>query len=182
MRAPWPGSLLVCGLLPILAVLAAACGTNSGEPTELTLEDYFGRLQAISDDQYERDQALGDLGSAATLALLSSDPVGIRWALDDVVLPLVKQYVVALGDLPPPAEVEQAHKDFLEANASLHEAGEQLVRRLASVQSESRIEALKEAEAPKWDEAYARAHDACLALEAIAADHGLELDLRCEAY
>ena len=159
------------GLLLGVGAVAAACG---GGEEELSLEEYFQKLETISDDLRERGEAFdpetGELPNIDTLQRLLSEGVSaFQDALNEA------------ENLDPPSEVKGAHDTFLQEARARMEVFESLADRAAEVESLSGLEdVFAEFEDPDSEAADVRFDDACRALEQVAADNGIELDLGCE--
>ena len=173
------GFLLVMGLLLGVGAVAAACG--NGEE-ELSLEEYFQKLQTISNDIKEREEGLDaqfetafdpETSPETTIdiveSVLSQGASASREAFDDV------------DSLDPPSEVEDAHNEFLREGRGRTELLESLADQAAEVESLSGLEdVFAEFEDPEFETAAVRFDDACRALEQVAADNDIEVDLTCE--
>jgi hypothetical protein len=173
------GFLLVTALLFGVGAITAACG---GGEDELTLEEYFQKLQTISDDLEEREKALDiefemafdpetspDTSVDTAQRVMGEAASASREVFDDV------------DSLDPPSEVEDAHNEFLREGRATTRLLETLADRAAEVESLFGLEDVHaELEGPDFEAAGVRLEDACRALEGIAADNGIEVDLDCE--
>ena len=170
-------SILTAALLA-LGTIAAACGGGD----ELTLEEYFEQAQVISDDSDEEFEALyADFPDEDDEEFFSNEenltvvkdfaarfPVVFRDTLNDV------------EALDPPAEVEDAHDEFLAAGNELLTLFVGLTGPVEEAESVSEAEALfGDEDNPEIEAADQRFTDACLALEGIAEDNGIVVDFEC---
>lgn len=85
-----------------------------------------------------------------------------------------------MESLDPPSEAEAAHSVFVRELRFRVELMESLADRAAEVESLSGLEEVfAEFEDPEFEVAAVRFDDACRALEQVAADNGIEVDLDC---
>ncbi len=171
------GFLLVTALLFGVGTITAACG---GGEAELTLDEYFQKLETVSDDLEQRGEALGteleedidletgELPSIETLRRLLSEGVSASQdALDET------------ERLDPPPDVKSAHNEFVEAARGRVEFIESVVDEV--VESESVSDLLEIfTQVSLGSEQETRFEDACRALEQIAVDNGIQADLNCQ--
>ncbi len=170
-------SILAAALLA-LGTIAAACGGGD----ELSLEEYFEQAQVISDDSDEEFEALyADFPDEDDEEFFSNEenltvikdfaarfPVVFRDTLNDV------------EALDPPAEVEDAHDEFLAAGNELLILFVGLTGPVEEAESVSEAEVLfGDEDDPEIEAADQRFTDACLALEGIAADNGIVVHFGC---
>jgi len=92
---------------------------------------------------------------------------------------IVRQAVNDLKGLNPPAEARAAHDEFVAGGAEMLASLEDFSDRLAEVESPSGLAALFAEPMPALDAAQQRATDACLQLQEIADENGIEVDLEC---
>lgn len=172
-------SFLPVGLLVMaLAVLAAACdGGGSGGGDELTLEEYFQRMETISNEGRDDLLALQEQFPDA-----SAEPDEML-AFFEGFIEIFGATMTQVADLNPPGEAEDAHKEFRDAGADLVELGPSVSERLAQVASTADLEAFFEElnQNEELNEASRRFDEACNNLQAIADDNGIDADLRCLA-
>jgi len=161
-------------LLLALGALAAACG-GGGEG--LSLQEYFQQFDAIQKDAEARFEALA-----------TPDPQATREEIAAVFLAFIKEAVAingdtrdALADLDPPAEVKDAHNEFVGALGEAVEVTQGLSARIPDALSLAEAEALFSelfAE-PEAAAAFQRFSDACLALQDVADQNNIAVDLAC---
>ncbi len=170
-----PGALLLG-----LVALSAACG-DGGEA--LSLEEYFQRLDAIQEDVDARFEEQGD----------DEDPFDPDAPLEERVDALtgglqdskaiLEDAVEAVQGLDPPAEVEDAHDEFVAALLGFLPSFDDFRDRAADVESESDLEELfssLDEGSQEFQEAGERLDAACLAIQAIADQNNIAVDLNCE--
>lgn len=170
--------LLVTALVLGISSLAAACG---GGEEGLSVEEYFQQLQTISDDLEKQGATLdsefeaafgsetGEVDVDAVQRVLSDGASAFRGALDDV------------EDLEPPSEAADAHGAFVEQVRARTDLMESLADRVAEAESASDLgEVFAEFEGPELEKEAVSFSDACRALERLAADNGIQVQLNCE--
>ena len=171
-------SILAAALLA-LGTIAAACGGGD----ELTLEKYFEQAQVISDESDEEFEALyADFPDEDDEEFFSNEEN--LTVIKDFAAGFPVIFSDTLNDveaLDPPAEVEDAHDEFLAAGRDLATLYEGLTSSVEEAESVSEAEVLfgTGEEDPEIEEADQRFMDACLALEGIAQDNGIHVDFEC---
>ncbi len=154
-----PVFLFVAALALLVAAIAAACDGDGG----LSLEEYFSEMQAISDDVNAGRDALSREFQAVSLleglAMVASE------ARD------------RLGGIDPPAEAEDAHNELALAFAAVEAVCQGAADGAAEVESRSEITELLSA--CKSVEASSQFRVPCRALELLADDNGIQVNLRC---
>lgn len=91
-------------------------------------------------------------------------------------------FVSELESIDPPPEVEDAHNEVVAVQAEGQELLEELNERAQRVESASDMEEVgAELEGPVFTDIADRSEQACFALEAIADENGIDVDLDCEA-
>jgi hypothetical protein len=172
------GSLVATALLLGVSSIAVACG-NVGD--ELSLGEYFQQLETISNDLEERGEVVErELETAF-------DPEGGIESAIDTLQGLLSEGASAFEDaladiesLEPPSEAENAHNVFVEEARGRVELVEDLADRVAEVESLSDLEEVfAQLESPEFQAADRRFRDACQALQGIATDNGIDVDLDC---
>jgi len=166
-RLPWLPTLLLAS-----AVLGMAC---SGGSEEVTLGAYLQRVDAIFAETDERFVALGDRCSERT----DSEGARVRVALCffDASVAIWPDFTNALENIDPPDEAAAAHDELLAAGGELSSLIEDYSTRLADVQSTAELEEVLSAH--DLLAAGDRFDQACLSLQDLATETGIELDLAC---
>lgn len=169
---------VLVGALSLLLVANSACG---GGGSELSLEEYFQEMGAIAQELDEKQSDLAerydeDVNAAADeeevlqlTAQFFEDGAGqTRAALDKV------------KKLNSPSEVREAHKEFVAAGEALVALFPDVIRRARDAKSAKDIEALvDELGGPPFSDAGNRSDEACLALQEIADENNIDVDLTC---
>ena len=157
-----------------LLALVAACGGGGGE--ELTLEEYFRRIQALSDEADERFEPLVE----ALNQEFDSEAEQIEATRDffNADIPILRDFGDALDDLDPPAEVEDPHEEAVAGMAELVEFLQDFTDQFTDVESTSELEELLDA--PELEAASGRFDQACFDLQDIADVNDIDADLECE--
>lgn len=161
---------LVCTLLLGIGAIAAACG----EGEELTLEEFFQEFGAIDDEIVAGFEA-----AEADFPNAFEDPDQMRGYLG-AQTEVMRDGLERERELDAPAEVEEASDEFLDAFADQLELADDLLERLEDVESPEELEQALEASLPAFEEVGGPLTTACLALEGIADENGIDVDLACE--
>lgn len=152
-------------LLLALGTITAACGGGD----ELTLREYSQQAQAVIDEATERNEALLDVEEG--------DFEGLR-DFYHAVLQTSRRALDELDGIDPPAEVEDAHNEYLDGIEAYFDLFENVVNQIVDVETEAELEALFGANV--LVAAQERADAACLALQETVADKGIDLNLYCD--
>jgi hypothetical protein len=158
------------------APLALAC-EDGGD--ELTLDEYFARLERISVEVDERQAGLDEQYADALNATTYSDEM--RDGIASFVAAqgaLGADFAADLGDLEPPVEVETEHRAALDAFDALPAHFDRLVDAVESAQSIDEIVAAFND--PPFSAAVGRTNDTCWALQDIATERSIDVNLQCE--
>jgi hypothetical protein len=160
--------------LLVLGIIAAGCDGDG----ELTLEEYFGQLEALKEETDAQTEALGvpeeqesDSEEEQIEAFRESFEGSVRIFTD---------FVDALDDIDPPAEVEGPHEESVAAGRELVDTFQDFIDGMADVESTSELDAVFEEEGPGFEAASDRFDNACFALEEIADANGIAFDLECD--
>ena len=168
--------LLVAGMVAV----SCSSGTTGSSPTSSgpTLQGYFDQLKKISEDADRQFRALQD-DLNASLASAQSD---------DEALPILKDFleknlaqgerlVAGLEALDPPAEVEIAHNELIDAEKSIVNKTAVILAEYdgftSLAQVHQRIQQGDLAQAGK------RVDDACAAVQKVGDDNDINVDLSC---
>ncbi len=154
-----------------LLALVAACGGGGGQ--ELTLEEYFEQVEALDEELDERAEALEfteEFASEEEDALAFQDYFA-------AVIPILAEFVDAIDDLGPPAEIEDAHEEVVDSGRDFVADAEELTNELADVGSSSELEEVFDD--PEYEAASDRFLQACFALQDIADANGIDVELTC---
>ncbi len=155
--------------LLVLGNIAAACDGDDG----LTLEEYFQQVEALDEELDERAEALEfpeEFASEEVQVLAFQDFYA-------AVVPILAEFVDAIDDLGPPAEIEDAHEEVVDSGRDFVTKAEELTNELADVGSSSELEEVFDD--PEYEAASDRFLQACFALQDIADAKGIDVDLTC---
>lgn len=161
-----------------LAVLSACGGGDGGE---LSLEEYFQQVETIVDDFGGQIAALGDPFEAD----VDSDEERTELIRDytRAAAALWRDSVEDFRDMEPPAEVAAAHDEAVEARDDRAEFAQDLAEQLEGVGSAAELEAWFTEARREHEDALAsaaeRSEQACLELQRIADDSGIDVELQC---
>jgi hypothetical protein len=171
-------ALSVAVILPFaLAAVAAACG-GGGPPS---LEDYFERLDGIRDDVSERSDALNqEFGDQLDAAPSEGEELRTVRGFYDGFASLMRDAVDDLNGLSLPPEAQSLHDDFVDVQSDGLQLLADLVEELDGAAS------LSDAE-DRFDERFVdafgdisrREDEACFALQRLADDKDIAVDLEC---
>jgi hypothetical protein len=156
------------GMLAGFGVAAGACTSDGG--SALTLEEYFQQLDELdnrSNDQFgELDSQLGE----------EPDIDAVKEVFPQYV-DIVDEFFAGLEDLEPPDEAKDAHDEAIEAGQAFREEFGALVENSGDAETVDEVFAGFESEA--FTTADQRFTDACLALQEIADENSITVDLTC---
>jgi hypothetical protein len=146
-------------------------------PPELTIEEYFRELEALASASRDAADRVSD-----DFSELVADVDDVDEALASDLAELVEElqalfaeFSQGLEEISPPAEAADAHADAVNAYADVADALEVTAEDTRDARS---IEELEEAFA-NLEGPGAAADESCFALQALADDNGLVVDLRC---
>ncbi len=172
MKLRLPLLLPVAVSLLVLGALAAACDGDDG----LTLEEYFQKVEALDEELDERAEALA-LEFPEEFASEEEEVSAIQGFFAAAV-PILAEFVDAIDDLDPPAEIEDAHEEVVDSGRDFVTEAEELTNELADVGSSSEL-SLEVFDDPEYEAASDRFLQACFALQDIADANGIDVDLTC---
>ncbi len=167
-------ALVAAAMLLTFGAFAAACGGDGGP----SLEEYFSEIEPITDDLVARRAALQPEASAARdPAASEEESSAAAQRLFEGTATIYSDSSHGLGGIDPPAEAEDAHIElvvgFAAVEAECHDAADGA----AEVESRSEItELLRGCESV---DAFARVRAPCRALEDLAEDNGIQVNLNC---
>jgi hypothetical protein len=177
--------LFVIGLLAFGAVLAGCGGdevtgeegdgqvaTEEGEGGS-SLNEYFQQLKALSDDTSVQFNAVFEKFPG-----VFQEPADTRDALAEMDA-LYDGVFAGFDALDPPDQVRQFQNDFRDGIAAQRQGFRDLASAIADVESASELEQVLEAKLPELDATSSQINAACLALQGIADDNGIVVDLEC---
>jgi hypothetical protein len=157
------------------SLLLAACGGGDGED-EISLDEYFQQFDAIEEGMVVSIGALEE-GSEGVIG----EDVKATQDYVDGYQDVVEQGLNEVKSLNPPSEAKDAQDEFVAALSSMVSVWGDLSDRLRDVETTTEMQTLlTEAvnEAP-WLEASERFTEACRALQGIADEKGIDVELDC---
>lgn len=178
-EAPGLEEVLNLRWIPVLlAALAAAalvgfaCG---GGDSESTLDEYFKKLDAVTQDI---DKRLADLQGKYPNAFQQTKDT--KSYLSEYV-PTVKAAVDGLGQISPAKETKDAHKQYVAAGRDFVKSIETAAASISKVENDSDLEAALGQVNDNKDLAAAsdRFDKACRDIQKIADDNKIKVDLKC---
>lgn len=175
MNFLWRHVLVVAAVMAGCLLLAACNGGEEAEPElELDLHQYLQRFQEINDATQTSVDALDEQFEGA------GEDIGATQGYFDSFNAIAEQTINDLKALEPPAEARNAHDEFVAGLDQMLTLYEDISDRLADVKSLSELQAVFEEPDPAFGTASARITSACLQLQGIADENGIDVDLRCE--
>ncbi len=165
--------LFIPTLLLVVAIIGLACGGDG----ELTLEEYFGQVEALDEETEAQTEALG---FPEEQEFASEEQIEAFRDFFEGSVRFLSTFKTSLQDIDPPAAVEVDHNEVLDAGGKFVNLLQGVQVRLADVESTSELEALFEEKDPEIEAARDRFDQACLDLEEIAQANGIVVNLRCE--
>jgi|CXWL01.1.fsa_nt_gi hypothetical protein len=155
------------GLLLGATLMMSACG---GGGDTLSLDEYFEEVEALDADTSDRADEVGaDVAD-------TEDLDKIKDAFDK--LPDVfGDFVAGLEDINPPDEVEDAHKDAIDASNDFLDEYDKLLEDLQDAETLDEITSLVDSRA--INKANDRLTAACKDLQEIADDNDIRVSLNC---
>ena len=178
MKARFLPLALITAVLLAFGALAAGCGGGG----TLTIEEYFqelGRLNASAEERIDAvyEAAFAEVDEANFESLPLEEQVEVFKDIFDAFPPLLENFLDDAKDLDPPAEVEDLHNDSVRAGDDFLEAIRDVAGQIDDVQSQVELDALAEDEAT--DAASERFDQACVALQDLADENDIDVDLAC---
>lgn len=168
------GWLLVVAVL--LAAVTAACGSgDSGGGGELSLEQYFDQVGSITGSLEERAAAL-DQPLEQEFDSEVEQVQAVRDAFTTV-LPAFEDFINDLDELNPPPEAAAAHDELVAGFANVVGGLEDLIDQLAEVETAAEFSALLFDPGSGFGSAIGQVTAACLQLQSIADDNGINAGL-----
>ena len=169
---------LVLAVLALLALLAACGGGGDSDP--LTLDEYFTRLEAL-DAEFDRRN---DVVAQQFDELFTDD----AWNGEEQIelfqdtfaetTQIIGEFVRDLDEVDPPEEAAAAHAEAVATGKSFLAEMEAATDAIAEAADESA--AFDAADAVFTSDAFDRFDATCSALQDIADEHGVAIDLDCE--
>jgi len=156
-------------------LLLVACGGDDEGEEELDLDQYFQRLEEIDRATAVRWATLIEesAGSFAT-----DIEVARKWFRESAAI--AGRVLDEVRGLHPPAEVREAHDEFVAAQTEALKTIEATSDRVALLESPSEvIPIVAELNEPPLNAVFARVGDACLDLVRVAEDNDIEFEMEC---
>ena len=166
--------ILFAALLLTLGAIGAACGGDGA----LSLEEYFREVEQLRGDVVRQSERLQD-GFDRAINLADSEEATVQAFRDFFTdaSAIFAEFVTDIDALEPPDAVADAHREAVEAFEDSQVAISNFSARLNQVESEAELDGLFETfdSEPAFD----RFEEACLALQEIADDNAIAVDLAC---
>lgn len=167
---------LLAGLLVLFGAVAAACDGDGGDG-ELTLEEFFQRVQEL-DDQFEAGSDALDAQFDEFDQLSEEDALERTPGLLQQQADLVEEFVDGLDALEVPDEAAELQDEAVSAGRDVVTAFNDLLDDVEVAETFDALFGIFEDEA--FLAAVERFEQACLDAEELAADNGITVELNCE--
>lgn len=161
------------------ATKSGSSNNGGGGGDALALEDYFERVEDVA---IATDDKLTEIGDHLQNATYATEEEEIADVEDQLLLSgqTVETAVIDLSELEPPPEVQDAHDTFLEKLQAVLILQSQLLDDIeSSVSTDAELSALFDSYDADLTETDNDFDDACFALQRIADDNDIDVDLRC---
>ena len=173
MKARFAPLALIAALLLTIGAIAAACG-GGGDGDSQTIGQYFERLETLAASFDDRGT---ELEEGFDITADTSDDELIELSRDFLRggLTVLEDFVDDLDGLDPPAEAADAHDTAVDAGKAAIAALQDVVDRFDDVESAADLAGL-------FEDAFADSEsfsEGCFALQEIADDIGISVDLQC---
>ncbi len=174
MKLPWRFLTVVLAVVAG-SLLLAACGGGDGE--ELSLDEYFRQVDDIEEGIKTGIAALDE----ASAGVIGEEVEATRVYVDGY-QGIVGEGVNDMKDLDPPSEAGDAHDEFVAALSGMLPLWQDLGDQLKDIETTSEMQTLLMGSQDEelWQTATQRFADACLELQGIADEKGIDVELDCE--
>lgn len=169
---------LLIAALPLALVVSASCGGGDGG---LTLEEYLQQFDALGEDFLsDVDRLVEDVRQVEEDAETQEEKADLLRNFWVRISDRYEEVVDNIGGLEPPPEAREAHSEWLAVQREATDFVGGLNDRAQRATSLDEIAELNsEFDAPIATDLSERSDAACLALQAIADDNGIDVDLEC---
>jgi len=165
--------LFACVVMICLVSQATACGSDD---TSRSVEEYFDRLQSISEHADQRFQAI--VGEISRDFDSEAEEIQAYRNFYSTDLQIFRDYNDDLAALRPPVEIADAHSRFVSEGTELSEVIALVTARMADVGTKAELAELLSTRT--LDAATAEFDAACRQLQTIADSRHIAVDLDCE--
>jgi hypothetical protein len=159
-------TLIVLSFVVVTALGAWGCTDEEGN--ELTLDEYFARLEEIDVEFNERSETLFN-------GVSPGDPEAVREAFEQFP-DLVGDFVAELEDLDPPDEARDVHDRAIDAGNDMRTEFESILDEIGDASAEELFTA---ADGGAFSEASDRFSATCVELLGIAEENNVDVTLNC---
>jgi hypothetical protein len=170
--------IALAALLLVLGTIAGACDGGGGR----ALEEYFQRIESVlrsADDDFGK--LVAEFEEAVDEVETEEGVTEAFRAYSRSADELYADVVADLESIDPPSDVEDAHEEFVAAETAGRDMFEELNEQAQRAESASDMEEwMAEFGGPEVTAVSNRSDQACLALQVIADDNGVDVDLECE--
>ena len=168
--------LLLIAATTLAAVIAAGC-TDDSKTDTLTLEQYFAELERIGDDAEAAvdDIEFPDVAADASFEESRDALAQFFGASADI----AEDAVDDIRGLNPPEDVEDEHDRYVGALENIPSISSDLEERIRDAETEDEYAEIVGTDDP-FEEVGDEITNACEALQQIAEDNEIEVDLQCD--
>lgn len=159
----------------LLGSVLTGCGGGDGD--QLTLQQLYQRLDEVFDDVDEQFEALEE-DCQATDASEEAQSEAFR-CFFDASCAIFDESLDEIGALNPPAEAAAALAEYLDSGADVSQFVEKFLEGPTDAGSASDLDEFLED--PELEAASERFDDACSALQVVADENEIDVDLDCES-
>ncbi len=164
----------------MLLLFTAACSSGGGDT--LSGPEYFTELQSLDDASEVSQEQLQSAYDSATASIPEGSASEARLTAERVfyegLVQIGKDYVNAIDDLVPPAEVKDAHEEYIAAYDEVLIQLNTVVDDLPAVTTVGGLNALLSND--DLVASFTRANKACVELQASALTVDARVDLECK--
>lgn len=167
-------------LLAVVAIGAVACSDDSSDT--LSLEEYFQKIDSVQND-VDAGFATQEASASEPAADASGEEIAAFYR-DNITTnaELLRDGAKALDDVEPPDEAAEAHAAIVAALNAAADALDTGAEGIPDSATMEELDALGETifNSEELNAAFQGITDTCNALEQIATDNGIEVDLACD--
>lgn len=169
----------LAGVVSMVLVAGAACGGGGG--STLSLEEYFKQMETIAQDLKQRSNELSDrYDQDVNNAASEEEALKLTVQFFEDGLAETRSALAKAEKLSPPSEAKAQHKEFLAAGQAIVDLFGGIIERARNAKSAEDIQALgDDLGNPPYSDASDRADAACLALQEVADQNNIDVDLDC---
>ncbi|HEV8564342.1 MAG TPA: hypothetical protein VGR41_05475 [Actinomycetota bacterium] len=156
----------------VLAIVAAGCGGGG-----LSLQEYLTTMDGLqSSFQQKSEDSQTEVQAALQEVTSNEDALTVFRGYLEESLAAIDEQLAKLEGLDPPSEAESEHEDLLEAGNAIRDSLADVIDRYGEFGS---VEEVAQFFTTNLGDAEQQGTDACNALQAVADDNEIDVDLGC---